>query len=144
MASETVMDDVAKWLVELGLSKYTEVFAKNDVGSDVLLKLTEEHLKELGVSLGDRLRFLEAIDTIVVSQAEDNKALAPSDTASNVAITPGEAERRQLTVVVSQAEDNKALAPSDAASHVAITPGEAERRQLWCSGLFRLPAGAWQ
>ena len=77
------MDDVAKWLAALGLSKYAEEFAKNDVGSDVLPQLTEEHLKDLGVSLGDRLRLLEAIDALVASQAEDNKALPPSDAAAD-------------------------------------------------------------
>ena len=75
MAPDTVMDDVAKWLAALGLSKYAEEFAKNDVGSDVLPQLTEEHLKDLGVSLGDRLRLLEVIDALVASQAEVLRAL---------------------------------------------------------------------
>ena len=75
MAPDTVMDDVAKWLAVLGLSKYAEEFAKNDVGSDVLPQLTEEHLKDLGVSLGDRLRLLEAIDALVASQAKVLRAL---------------------------------------------------------------------
>ena len=89
------MDDVAKWLAALGLSKYAEEFAKNDVGSDVLPQLTEEHLKDLGVSLGDRLRLLEAIDALAASQAEDTKAHHPTDPAADAvaAASQGGADR---------------------------------------------------
>ena len=44
--------DIDQWLEGLGLGRYAEVFAENDIGPDVLPHLTEEHLKELGVSLG--------------------------------------------------------------------------------------------
>jgi hypothetical protein len=49
------------WLERLGLAKYGDVFVDNDIGTDILADLTEEHLKELGVSIGDRLRLLKAI-----------------------------------------------------------------------------------
>ena len=64
------MDHVAKWLGDLGLGKYAEVFADNDVGSDVLPELTEEHLKELGVSLSDRVRLLKAINAFAAKQVD--------------------------------------------------------------------------
>jgi class 3 adenylate cyclase/predicted ATPase len=86
------MSELAQWLEQHGLGKYTDVFAENDVGFDVLPHLTEEHLKELGVSLGDRLRVLKALgtlDTPTVAEAPP----APPTPAS------GEAERRQLTVM---------------------------------------------
>ncbi len=58
------MRDVAEWLDALGLGKYAENFAENDVGPDVLPDLTEGHLKELQVSLGDRVRLLKAIEAL--------------------------------------------------------------------------------
>ena len=64
------MSDVARWLERLGLGKYAEAFAENDVGDDVLPHLTEAHLKELGVSLGDRVRLVKAIESLDATPAE--------------------------------------------------------------------------
>ena len=86
------MSELAQWLEQHGLGKYTDVFTENDVGFDVLPHLTEEHLKELGVSLGDRLRVLKALGTL------DTAAVAETPPAPP-ATTSGEAERRQLTVM---------------------------------------------
>ena len=53
---------VTKWLKQLGLDKYIEVFAENDVDLRVLPELSEQDLKELGVSLGHRRLLQKAID----------------------------------------------------------------------------------
>ena len=91
------MNDLEQWLELHGLGKYREVFAENDVGLDVLPHLTEEHLKELGISLGDRLRLLKALGTLDAPGADGAQPAAEQTTAS---IAPsGEAERRQLTVM---------------------------------------------
>ena len=45
---------VAKWLKEIGLDMYSEVFAENDIDLRVLPELSEQDLMELGVSLGHR------------------------------------------------------------------------------------------
>ena len=55
-----MMNDIGVWLESLGLAQYADAFADNDVGPDVLADLTEDHLKELGISLGNRLRLLKA------------------------------------------------------------------------------------
>jgi class 3 adenylate cyclase/predicted ATPase len=86
------MNELTQWLEQHGLGKYTDVFTENDVGFDVLPHLTEEHLKELGVSLGDRLRVLKALGTLDTAPAADAPP-APATASS------GEAERRQLTVM---------------------------------------------
>lgn len=49
-------DSLGKWLEELGLGRYATAFAEQQIDHDVLPELTDEHLKELGLSLGDRLR----------------------------------------------------------------------------------------
>ena len=87
--------DISDWLEGLGLDKYSALFADNDIGFDILPDLSQELLKELGVSsFGDRVRLLKAVETLdtnaypAVSEAE---ILAPS--------RPVEAERRHLTVM---------------------------------------------
>ena len=92
------MSDVAKWLEQLGLGKYAQVFVENDIGPDILPHLTEEHLKELGVSLGNRLRLLKAIETLDAARPNVEEA-APSEPTADVASPATEAERRQLTVM---------------------------------------------
>jgi class 3 adenylate cyclase/predicted ATPase len=94
-----VAREVEQWLAGLGLGKYAEPFAENDIGADVLPYLTEEHLKELGVSLGDRVRLLKAIEALAATPAEAAEASAPATPAASVAVPAGEAERRQLTVM---------------------------------------------
>ena len=54
--------DVAAWLRGLGLGRYEAAFRDNEVGADVLPRLTAEDLKEIGVAaVGDRRRLLDAI-----------------------------------------------------------------------------------
>ena len=56
------MQQVADWLQKLGLGQYAQRFAENDINFSVLPDLTDQHLKELGVSsLGHRLQLLRAI-----------------------------------------------------------------------------------
>jgi len=93
------MSDIAQWLQQHGLGKYTEVFADNDVGFDVLAHLTEEHLKELGVSLGDRLRLLKALGALDTSDVGSSQAPPADEQPTTSIASTGEAERRQLTVM---------------------------------------------
>ena len=52
--------DIVVWLRSLGLGKYEAAFRENEIDETVLPSLTEEHLKQLGVTaLGRRL--LDAI-----------------------------------------------------------------------------------
>jgi class 3 adenylate cyclase len=52
---------MAEWLQRLGVSEYAERFAENDVDQSDLRDLTDQDLRELGVSLGHRRRILRAI-----------------------------------------------------------------------------------
>ncbi len=81
--------DIGRWLEELGLGKYVDVFANNEIDLGDLPHLGEDDFKELGLPMGPRKRLLAAI-------AE----LAPSAPASEeLLIGTREAERRQLTVM---------------------------------------------
>ena len=57
--------DIAAWLRQLGLERYEQAFRENEIGLDILPKLTGEDLKEIGViPVGDRRRLLEAITAL--------------------------------------------------------------------------------
>ena len=52
--------DIVVWLRSLGLGKYEAAFRENEIDETVLPSLTEEHLKQLGVTaLGHRVKLLE-------------------------------------------------------------------------------------
>lgn len=53
--------DVREWLEGLGLGKYAEAFAENEVELRTLPHLDQDDLKELGVALGHRKLMLAAI-----------------------------------------------------------------------------------
>ena len=55
------MQQVADWLEKLGLSEYAQCFAENRIDFSVLPELTDQHLTNLGLPLGDRLKILRAI-----------------------------------------------------------------------------------
>jgi SAM domain (Sterile alpha motif) len=55
------MQQVTEWLEKLGLGQYAQRFAENDISFSVLSDLTDQDLKEIGVSLGHRRQLLRAI-----------------------------------------------------------------------------------
>ena len=60
------MDNLQKWLQVNELDKYFEILLENDITSvELLIELSEDDLKELGFSLGDRKRFTLAKKNIL-------------------------------------------------------------------------------
>ena len=55
------MEQIGDWLGSLGLAEYAKCFAENRIDFSVLPDLTDQHLKDLGLPLGDRLKMLRAI-----------------------------------------------------------------------------------
>src|SRR5450631_4535783 len=93
------MPQIAGWLEKLGLGQYASRFAENDITFAILSDLTDQDLKELGVSsLGHRRQLLRAIAELN-SVGKGAPKLAPA-TAAPVTPQPHDAaERRQLTVM---------------------------------------------
>jgi class 3 adenylate cyclase/predicted ATPase len=86
------MQQIAEWLKKLGMAEYAQRFAENDIDIAVLPHLTDQHLKDLGVSLGHRLKMLHAIAQLAgAAPATTQPAPEPKFQDS--------AERRQLTVM---------------------------------------------
>jgi len=78
------MDALRQWLENLDLGQYAQTFADNDIDLEVLPELSDQDLKELGLSLGHRRKLLKAVAALAGAPAP-----APRS----------EAERRQLTVM---------------------------------------------
>ncbi len=47
-------DDIAQWLEGLGLGRYAEAFAENDIDLRALPHSSDDDLKELGLPMGHR------------------------------------------------------------------------------------------
>jgi len=87
---------VADWLQALGLERYATSFAENDIEAATLGELTEDDLKELGVtSLGHRKKLMAAISSL--NGAVDDAA--PSVAGSPATRERQAGERRQVTIL---------------------------------------------
>src|ERR1700732_427118 len=93
------MQQIAGWLEKLGLGQYAPRFAENDINFAILSDLTDQDLKELGVSsLGHRRQLLRAIAELDSGENGAPK-LAPATPAPVTPQPRDAAERRQLTVM---------------------------------------------
>ena len=106
------MQAIADWLKNLGMSEYAQRFAENDIDLSVLPDLTDQDLRELGLSMGHRRRLLRAISELNNTPASTIAAVkstappisvsesSPSGAAATVA-SVGETvgERRHITVM---------------------------------------------
>jgi class 3 adenylate cyclase/predicted ATPase len=93
------MQQIAGWLEKLGLGQYAPRFAENDINFAILTDLTDQDLKELGVSsLGHRRQLLRAIAELN-SVEKGAPKLAPATAAPATPQPHDAAERRQLTVM---------------------------------------------
>ena len=84
--------EVALWLHSLGLQQYEDTFRRNAIGVDVVPDLTDEHLREMGLPVGHRLKLLKAIAALRAGPASLSGPAVP--TSESV-----EGERRQVTVL---------------------------------------------
>jgi class 3 adenylate cyclase len=106
------MSDLAAWLQGQGFGQYADLFASNAIDREALVELTDEHLRELGLPLGHRVKLLKAIRE--VREPEDPRA---ADHVTTPTPRAPEAERRQLTVLfcdlVGSTELSARLDPED-------------------------------
>ena len=92
------MNSFEQWLAEIGLESYAATFTENEVDFSVAGTLTEADLRELGLSLGARKKFLLAAAALakLATANQDVGRVQPAE--QSPAATPS-AERRQLTVM---------------------------------------------
>jgi class 3 adenylate cyclase len=91
------MNDLTQWLERLGLGQYAQVFAENDIDFEILSRLTEDNLKELGLTLGHRVKLKAAIESLALQHERSTQPV--SQVARKTEAQPAEAERRQVTVM---------------------------------------------
>ena len=60
--------DIDGWLRAIGLEQYAQTFRDNAIDADLLCDLTDEHLRELGLPLGARLKLLRAVAALNTGQ----------------------------------------------------------------------------
>ncbi len=95
--------DIDGWLRGIGLGQYAQTFRDNAIDADVLADLTDEHLRELGLPLGARLKLLRAVAALGPRQ----QTPAAPEVAPTAPRT--DAERRQVTVMFSDLVGSTAL-----------------------------------
>jgi class 3 adenylate cyclase len=109
MPVDTAMQQIAGWLGKIGMSEYAQRFAENNIDFAILGDLTDQDLKELGVSsLGHRRKLLRAIAEL--EGIEKGTPAVAAAAAGQVAARPHDAaERRQVTVMFSDLVGSTAL-----------------------------------
>ena len=98
--------DLGNWLRSLGLERYEAAFRENEIDETVLPELTQDHLREIGIPLGARIKLLKAIATL----KEPDKAFVSASSGTEAPVEG--AERRQLTVMFCDLVGSTALAAS--------------------------------
>jgi len=66
--------DLANWLQNLGLERFEAAFRDNDIDQAVLRDLTDDHLREMGLTLG-ALGILVIALLIVLLRCETQRAI---------------------------------------------------------------------
>jgi uncharacterized protein YjbI with pentapeptide repeats len=115
------MQQIAEWLKKLGMSEYAERFAENGIDFSVLRHLTDQDLKELGVSLGHRRKMLAAVAA----------GAAPLTSQPTAPLAEPTKQVQAMTALSDQARDLKALRD-------AVVDAAAVSAGLWLSYMFVL------
>jgi class 3 adenylate cyclase/predicted ATPase len=98
------MQQIADWLQKLDLGEYAERFAENEIDISVLLHITDQDLKDIGIPLGHRRKILAAINQGTASiqpVAEATRGVEQK--------TQDAPERRHVTVLFSDLVGSTAL-----------------------------------
>jgi class 3 adenylate cyclase len=102
--------DVGGWLRGLGLGQCEEKFRDNKINAGLLPRLTNDDLKDIGVSaLGGRLQLLDAIAALVRAKPPADVPGSPSKPATPKGHEVS-AERRPITVMFCDLVGSKGLA----------------------------------
>ena len=88
-----------QWLEEIGLASYADTFAENEVDLSVVGTLTDADLRELGLSLGARKKFMLAVATRGKTAVPITTITAEQFVRPSTAPDSSTGERRQLTVM---------------------------------------------
>ena len=129
--SAPATQQISDWLEKLGMSEYAQRFAENDINFSILSDLTDQDLKEIGVSsLGHRRQLLRAIGEFKNTSAANApvpelpsalltepapastlaSVVSPTGAATGVPIAEAVGERRHITVMFCDLVDSTGIA----------------------------------
>jgi len=94
LSSEPSVD---KWLKQNGLESYVEKFAQENITYSSLQDLTDEHLKELGMTLGHRVAFRKAISDMLSGKGTTPTS-SPTDSLNVIDVDPLEYSCKVIVV----------------------------------------------
>ncbi|MEQ8356364.1 MAG: adenylate/guanylate cyclase domain-containing protein [Kiloniellaceae bacterium] len=85
---------IRRWLTAIGQGGLADVFEENDIDLDIVPELTEDDLRALGLTLGQRKRLLRSAQSLVTAGQSAAISMRATEEGER---TP--AERRHLTVM---------------------------------------------
>jgi hypothetical protein len=92
--------EVCRHLKTLGFGDYVDAFKTNEITGTHLPRLTEDHLKELGIlSIGHRILLLRRISDIASGRSVSSLPPAPGHPPSKPAADPAPAARKQKAAI---------------------------------------------
>src|SRR4029077_17404158 len=113
--------DIDGWLRRIGLEQYAQTFRDNAIDADVLRDLTDDHLRELGLPLGARLKLLRAVAALGTSERP------PASPEITPTAPRTDAERRQLTIMFCDLVGSTALSIRLDPEHMHARVGAHQR-----------------
>jgi class 3 adenylate cyclase len=130
------MSEIRNWLESIGLGQYADAFEANDIDMELLRKVDDQTLKDIGMSsAGHRLRVRSAIAELSPSAAPRSSAGGSSSTTEGSRAT---AERRQLTVMFCDLVGSTALSAQLDPEDMRDVIGTYHR---WCTELIERNGG---
>jgi len=78
-------EEISNWLRGIGMEMYIDAFARDHIDLNSLPHLDDDHLKELGISVGHRIRIKQAIDSLRIS-ISDETSNAPMEYVCKVIV----------------------------------------------------------
>jgi class 3 adenylate cyclase/predicted ATPase len=101
---DSAEESIAEWLQDLGFRQYAESFRRNAITWELLSELSDQDLRELGVSaLGHRKQLLKAIASLCRENGTQGTI------SSTAVLQRAQAERRQITVLFCDLVDSVPL-----------------------------------
>jgi class 3 adenylate cyclase/tetratricopeptide (TPR) repeat protein len=92
--------DVAEFLSDLGLERYIEDFARQEIDAETLWHLEDADLREIGLPLGPRKKLLRAIESLTEERQLEHKAAIPAASGAGVHNYEHEPTLRRLLTVL--------------------------------------------
>lgn len=97
------------WLRSIGLGDRVTVFRDQGITLDQVTDLTDQDLRELGLTIGDRIRFRNAVKALAPKPAPNADIAAASRGDVAPVLEAMQAERRPLTMMFVDLVDSSAL-----------------------------------